>query len=170
MNRWCRTVANKPRIFDRLAGLETEYALAFHARSAQLPVPTRLEFYERIVAALAKKLPTVRAYHLKEGVFLATGGAVWFEAERLTGNGGLIEGSTPECRSPRELVAFQRAQDCLLEEAAQAASFEGELRLLKNDRDAQGNVYGAQENYEAVFASGIALAAWRVGLVLFIKI
>ena len=29
--RWCRTVANKPRIFDRLAGLETEYAVSVRA-------------------------------------------------------------------------------------------------------------------------------------------
>ena len=78
---------------------------------------------------------------MKEGVFHAAGGAVWFETERPAVGGGLIEGSTPECRSPRQLVAWQRAQDELLAEAADEA-FGGSVRLIKNDRDAAGNVYG----------------------------
>ena len=40
------------------------------------------------------------------------------------------------------------------------------LSLIKNDRDASDNVYGAQENYEATLAEGWRLAAWRCGLVL----
>ena len=158
-------MAQKPRIFDRLAGLETEYAVSIRPTSSDAPVPTRLEIYERVLVALSKQLPVVRAHHLKEGAFIATGGAVWFEADRLTGNGGLIEGSTPECRTPKEVIAFQRGQDRLLEEAAKRASFAGEIRLLKNDRDAFGNIYGAQENYDAEFASGFWLALWRLGLV-----
>jgi proteasome accessory factor A len=42
--------------------------------------------------------------------------------------------------------------------------------LLKNDRDAEGNVYGAQENYEVTFAAGWRLAAWRIGLVLLLPL
>jgi proteasome accessory factor A len=163
-------VASKPRIFARLAGLETEYAVSVRPLSnadarRELP-PTKLEIYERVLVALSKRLPVVRAYHLKEGAFLATGGAVWFEADRLTGDSGLIEGATPECRRPRDIVAFQQAQDRLLEDAVQQASFDCEIRLLKNDRDAFNNIYGAQESYEAEFATGVWLALWRVGLVL----
>src|SRR5688572_5225640 len=100
---------------------------------------------------------------MKEGVFHAAGGAVWFETERPAVGGGLIEGSTPECRSPRQLVAWQRAQDELLAEAAHEASG-GAVRLIKNDRDAAGNVYGAQENYDATLATGLRLWAWRLAL------
>ena len=35
----------------------------------------------------------------------------------------------------------------------------GELGLLKNCRDADGHTYGAQENYEAIIASGARLVA-----------
>lgn len=163
-------MANRSHIFARLAGLETEYAVAVKPLPAtsgddSLP-PTKLEIYERVLVALSRQLPVVRAYHLKEGAFLATGGAVWLEADRLSGDGGMIEGATPECRSPREIVACQRAQDRLLEDAVKRCSFDCDIRLLKNDRDAHNNIYGAQENYEAEFASGFYLALWRVGLVL----
>src|SRR5262245_21149080 len=101
---------------------------------------------------------------MKEGVFHAAGGAVWFETERPAMGGGLIEGSTPECRSPRQILAWQRAQDELLAEAAEGA-FGGSVKLIKNDRDAAGNIYGAQENYEATLASGWRLRLWRAALV-----
>jgi proteasome accessory factor A len=145
--------------------LETEYAVSIRSTQHADSAPTRWEIYERVLISLSRKLPVVRAFHLKEGAFLATGGAVWFEADRLSGNGGLIEGSTPECRSPEELIAYQRAQDRLLEEAVDKASHDCEIHLLKNDRDAYGNVYGAQENYEVTFARGFSLTLWRIGLV-----
>ena len=106
---------------------------------------------------------------MKEGVFHAAGGAVWFETERPALGGGLIEGSTPECRSPRQLLAWQRAQDEMLAEAAETA-FGGAVRLIKNDRDAAGNVYGAQENYEATLAAGWRLWVWRAALVLLLPL
>jgi proteasome accessory factor A len=67
------------------------------------------------------------------------------------------------------VLAWQRAQDELFAEAAQTA-FGGALRLIKNDRDAAGNIYGAQENYEATFAVGWRLAVWRAALVLLLPL
>ncbi len=148
------------KVFQRLLGLETEYAIR---SPSDLAISRRSKFrlYESLVAALHQRVPTVPAKHFKEGVFTANGGAVWFEAERPAAGGGLIEGATPECRSPREAVTYQRAQDRLLTEAATDRGFQ----LIKNDRDACDNVYGAQENYEATFASGLPLFLWRLGLV-----
>jgi proteasome accessory factor A len=161
-------VASKSGVFERLAGLETEYAVSVRplpgSSSSAFTPPTKLEIYERVLTSLSRRLPAVRAYHLKEGAFLATGGAIWFEANRLT-SGGLLEGATPECRTPGDVVAYQRAQDRLLEAAVEEAGVDCEIRLIKNDRDAQNNIYGAQENYEAEFARGVWLALWRVGLV-----
>ncbi|MEO8494980.1 MAG: proteasome accessory factor PafA2 family protein [Planctomycetota bacterium] len=147
-------------VFQRLLGLETEYAIR---SSSDLATSRQSKFrlYESLVAALQQRVPTVPAKHFKEGVFTANGGAVWFEAERPAAGGGLIEGATPECRSPREAVTYQRAQDRLLAEAAADRGFQ----LIKNDRDACDNVYGAQENYEATIASGFVLFLWRLGLV-----
>jgi hypothetical protein len=151
-------------IFRRLVGLETEYAIRFCPDDSSAPAPSKFRLFESIVAMLRRRIPTVAARYFKEGVFTATGGAVWFEAERPSSGGGLIEGATPECRGPRQVLAYQIAQDRLLSECA-IASRHG-VSLIKNDRDAFDNVYGAQENYEATLADGWRLAAWRCALVL----
>jgi len=157
-------VANDPPVFQRLIGLETEYAL--HVPAALGRHESRYALYQRLVQELRRLIPVVDARHMKEGVFHACGGAVWFETERPAAGGGLIEGATPECRSPRQLLACQRAQDQLLAQAAERAYQHRRIALLKNDRDALGNIYGAQENYAATFASGWRLALWRTLLVL----
>lgn len=155
-------MANKPDVFQRLTGLETEYAL-WVPGGAPAGRVNRHALYLELIAALATKIPCAPARSMKEGVFHAAGGAVWFETERPALGGGLIEGATPECRSPRQLLAWQRAQDALLAEAAQLA-FGQRVRLLKNDRDAEGNIYGAQESYQATLATGWRLAVWRAAL------
>ena len=53
----------------------------------------------------------------------------------------------------------------LLAEAAKRAFGKEKIRLLKNDRDARGNIYGSQENYSAVFATSWRLRLWRAALV-----
>ncbi len=157
-------------IFQRLAGLETEYALRIPTEELQSAcgVHSHREGYERMMSTLRNRLPTAdadAAQSAKVGVFLGTGGVVWFESLRPTTNIGLIEGATPECRGPRDLLACQRAQDRLLSQAAE----EHGLSLLKNCCDARGNVYGAQENYEVILATGLGLQLWRyVTMFLFI--
>ena len=152
-------------MFERLVGLETEYAIRIPSTDPSTSRPTRFEFYQSLVAALRRKLPVVPARHFKDGVFTATGGAVWFETERPAAGSGLIEGATPECRGPRDVLRYQRAQDRLLSEAASEATETSPFFLVKNDRDAEDNVYGAQENYEATLATGWRLGLWRLGLV-----
>lgn len=119
-----------------------------------------------MLSALRERVLAVDAHHFKQGVFTANGGAVWFERVQYSGGHGLIEGATPECRSPRQVLVYQRAQDHLLRESTAGAHVLGEFTLLKNDRDSRDNVYGAQENYEARVAEGWRLVAWRIGLVL----
>src|SRR5262249_5547147 len=135
--QWCLTVANKSDVFQRLIGLETEYALYAPPGEGERP-PNRHTIFSELLTALRRKIPCARARNMKEGAFHAAGGAVWFETERPALGGGLIEGSTPECRSPRQLLAWQRAQDELLAESVQEALGSG-VRLIKNDRDAAGN-------------------------------
>jgi len=161
-------VANKPGVFQRLVGLETEYAIFAPTLPGQSR-SSRHALFQELVAALRMKIPCARARSMKEGVFHAAGGAVWFETERPAIGGGLIEGSTPECRSPHQLLVWQRAQDEMLAEAADTA-FGTAVRLVKNDRDAAGNVYGAQENYEATLATGWRLWVWRLALVLLLPL
>lgn len=166
------TVANKSRsesgsrspIFQRLIGLETEYALHIPGESGH-GNGSRYGLYLQLRDSLKRLIPAVEARHMKEGVFHAGGGAVWFETERPAAGGGLIEGATAECRGLRQLLAQQRAQDSLLADAAKRAFGKEKIRLLKNDRDAKGNIYGAQENYSAEYATSWRLWLWRGALV-----
>ncbi len=158
--------ANNREIFDRLIGLETEYALHLRLLESAPTRTNRYALFRNFLESLREKTALAAARHMKEGAFLANGGAVWFETERPASGGGLIEGATPECRGPRQLIQYQRAQDSLLSEAAADVLGLVSFRLIKNDRDAVGNVYGAQENYETTFATGWQLWAWRLSLVL----
>jgi hypothetical protein len=141
------TVANKSRpqpssrspVFQRLIGLETEYALHVPGNFNQ-GGGSRYGLYLQLRDALKRLIPAVEARHMKEGIFHAGGGAVWFETERPAAGGGLIEGSTAECRGLKQLLAQQRAQDSLLADAAKRAFGREKIRLLKNDRDAPGNI------------------------------
>ena len=113
-------MVNKPDVFQRLVGLETEYAL-LHAGPARQAARQPLRPFASWSRRCSEDSLRPRR-NMKEGVFHAAGGAVWFETERPALGGGLIEGSTPECRSPRQLLAWQRAQDELLAEASQTPS------------------------------------------------
>lgn len=168
--RWRVTGASRVRLLNRLCGLETEYAMRFRPNEASIHKPSKFHLYRCLVGMLRQRVLTVPAKHFKEGIFIANGGAVWFEAERPASGAGLVEGSTPECRSPHDLLVYQRAQDRMLAESASAGTVNGQLSLIKNDRDSQGNVYGAQENYEATIATGWQLWIWRTGLVAIIPI
>ena len=163
-------MANSVPALDRLIGLETEYALRFRPHQDATESPSRFHLYQAVVDRVRQHVLTVPAQHFKEGVFLANGGAVWFEAERPAAGGGLIEGATPECRGPREVLRYQRAQDQLLGQCARLSKVAGSLSLIKNDRDGCGHIYGAQENYEAVLATSWSLAVWRAGLVLLLPL
>lgn len=161
------TVANSVQPLRRLAGLETEYAIRIPA-SADSP-RTHYELYQSLIPALRQRIPLANAALDKMGHFLANGGAIWFEMVRMTGDFGVIEGSTPECRGPRQLLTYQRAQDQLFSETAATIThgpFADPFTLIKNCRDSVGNYYGAQENYEYPIASGLRLACWRIGLAL----
>lgn len=162
-----------PAPFQRLIGLETEYAPFFHqvAPHRAGSLPTLREVFDVFAAALSRRLPTAEGeflYTHKASVFLANGGAVCFETVNPASGSGFIEGATPECRSPRDAVAWQRAQDALFAEAAAEAGqrFNLDLRLLKNCRDALGHSYGAQESYDVLLARGWRLWAWRFGILL----
>jgi proteasome accessory factor A len=79
---------------------------------------------------------------------------------------GLVEGSTPECRGPRQLLLYQRAQDVLLSRAAAGGGDDGDAVLLKSNHDGHGQYFGCHENYEATVATGGRLILWRLSLVL----
>ena len=163
-------------MLDRLLGLETEYAIRYSGPGTR---PSHRLVFEAIVDALSARLATQDGGRKssRSQRFLENGGAIYYEYLPKAPDGGLIEASTPECRGPSQLLLYQKAQERMLLEALpdaraglQRAGFTGELGLIKNCRDAEGNVYGAQENYEVNFSDGLALLIYRVGLVLLLPL
>jgi Pup amidohydrolase len=159
-------------MFDRLLGLETEYAVGFRPRKPRGPRIPNAILFERVVKQVGAKVPIVPAIIREFGWYTASGGAFRLERNPFLGPlpaAGLLEGATPECRGPRQLLLYQRAQDALLSRAlANSGGDDGEAALLKNNRDAQGHGYGSHENYEATVASWLSLLVWRLGLVFLI--
>lgn len=159
----------------RLLGLETEYAIRFTPADG-VPRPGNHIIYNAVAAALGELVETQPGQQ-RSGeigrIFTASGAAFCYENLPTSIDGGLVEGGTPECAGPSQLLLYQKANDALLIEAIPGATarlrhqgFDGELALLKNCRDAEGHVYGAQENYEAEIARGIDLALYRIALTL----
>ncbi|MEL6177879.1 MAG: proteasome accessory factor PafA2 family protein [Myxococcota bacterium] len=159
-----------PPPLGRLAGMETEYAVRYSPSPHEATRPSNKTIFESFVTVLRKRFTLHRGQRFyRDQWFTQNGGALYYES--LTDqDGGLIEGATPECRGPGQLLLYQRALDQLLLEALPEVMEElphrGSVGLLKNCRDAQGHIYGAQENYEATLAEGLALVMYRLGLLL----
>ncbi|QDT10200.1 Pup deamidase/depupylase [Planctomycetes bacterium K23_9] len=145
--------------------METEYATLVanpeHIESDELP--TSQSIYQAICEAIRRDQPTGEGLYDKEQMFLASGGAVTFESHPTLHSlpGGLIEIATPEVHSPDELLACQRSIDALIADAAATIVMDVDLRVLKNSSDAFGHVYGCQENYDCIVASGAWLVLYR---------
>jgi proteasome accessory factor A len=156
-------------MLDRLVGLETEYVFRFRPRHpGGRRVPNR-ELYQRLLNGLRTKILVVPAIGGHDCWFLANGGGMRFEQLPFYGTdpaSGFVEGATPECLGPEELLRYQRAQDVFLSRhAAAGGEADGDVTLLKASHDADGHLFGSHENYEATVADGPGLWAWRAALV-----
>lgn len=158
----------------RLMGQETEYAIRFTPKEDD-GHPGNLRLYRALERAIRKLVVTrpEANFARKSGFFVENGGAFNYEALPEAPEGGLLEGSTPECAGPSEVVLFQRAQETLVKKAIPLATAElekdgirGELALIKNCRDAEGRVYGVQENYETTIATGFSLRMYQLSVIL----
>jgi len=150
-------------------GQETEYAIRF---SPERTHPGNDRIYGFLARAIGHQVRTEPGlYPGRPQIFLQNGGGFHYEYRPHRAADGLIEGATPECRGPGQLLLYQKAQEALLMKVIPAAEtslsergFPGKLGLLKNCRDARGNVYGAQESFQVGVASGLSLVAYRLGL------
>jgi Pup amidohydrolase len=164
-------------MLHRLLGLETEYAIRF-TPVPHSPAPRNDVVFEAVRSAIDTLVLTRPGRSLsKQQFFSENGGEFSYEVLPYAPAGGLVEGATPECRGPSQALLYQKAQDHLLclalplaQQTLLAQGYEGSLGLIKNCRDAQGHVYGAQENYEVELASGARLFLWRAVLVALIPL
>lgn len=146
----------------RLVGLETEYA--FRCTTTDGRRPDHRSLYETFLRVLRRRTLAVEGTSsLKwKQVFTESGGAFCYESLPYRPDAGLLEAATPECDRPATAALYQLAQDRLIGsslpemERELQGEFPGlKLGVLKNCRDAFGNVYGAQENYEVPFVGSV---------------
>ena len=154
---------NEPVLpLTRLCGLETEHAM--HCDQS-LAVPllssksTQSDHFEAIMEQLKKQSPSAPPIAEKRGAFFANGSAFWFES-LISGKVGLFEACTPECESPKQLLASSRAVEELLLEATHSLASD-EVKLIKNCTDTRNHVYGAQENYEVQAFDSTDASKWQ---------
>ncbi len=153
----------------RTLGLETEYAIRFREEPG-FGHPGNRTIFKSFIDVLRLRAGgslNGERYSLKGQIFTANGGCFAYESFPTASQRGLLEAGTPECRSARETVLYQRAQERLLTEAIPEVERRlgcrpGQVGLLKNCRDAQGHIYGVQENYDAELACGWRLVAYRI--------
>ena len=156
------TPNNRPRVL----GTETEFGIAAKDMSASdpvsgsiavighytgLPAPSALWDYEHenpLLDARGFEVDGERErpnpdYNRQLNKVLANGG-------RLYVDGAHPEYSTPECSTPREIVAFERAGERILAQSLlEMVRVTGREQyvLYKNNSDGKGNSYGYHENY-----------------------
>ncbi len=156
-------------LFSRLLGQETEYAIRFAPERRH---PGNDVIYDALARAIAARVKTEPGlYPERPQIFTENGGAFHYEYYAYCAEGGLIEGATPECLGPAQLLLYQKAQEHLLsraipdaERTLRSSGFPGKLGLLKNCRDAEDHVYGAQESFQSTIATGLSLALYRLSL------
>lgn len=157
----------------RLLGQETEYAIRFTPSAVGGRHPHHELIHRALMCAMSQRVLVRKGTHWASWLqfFTENGGAFCYEHGAIASARGLIESCTPECTSASQLLVYQRAQEELLTWALPHAErllavngYPGSLGLLKNSRDAEGNLYGTQENYEANVAEGAALWGFRCGV------
>lgn len=131
---------------NRIAGLETEYGCLLSLEDGS----TRVEAW---VAKIRKFIfESLRVgvidTHFRDyeeppgnGGFLLNGGRVYVDM-------GHLEYASPECRTVRDAVVFDRAGESLLQRALTEMGIEDQVAFIKNNVDHRsGATFGCHENY-----------------------
>ena len=167
---------------DRVFGMETEYAILFEPRDACTERPSARAVFDLVEQELKARFRTLPSSERgKRGLFLENGALVTFESTDWVN--GLLELSTPECRTASEATLHQAALDVLARDLAIAVTRRlhagpnaGTIRFGKNSADGKGHTYGTHENYYVDDPSPVTRwgdrlqhlacrAAWRLALV-----
>ncbi|MDH5668157.1 MAG: depupylase/deamidase Dop [Nitrospira sp.] len=155
-----------PNSRPRVMGTETEFGIAAKDGSASDPVSGSIAVIGHYTGLPAP--PAIWDYEHENPLLDARGFEVDGERERpnpdynrqlnkVLANGGRLyvdgahpEYSTPECSTPREIVAFERAGERILAQSLREMTRlmgREQYLLYKNNSDGKGNSYGYHENY-----------------------
>jgi proteasome accessory factor A len=152
-------------LLKRHIGLETE----FYRRASDTDGPVErdsLQEFESILLSLRRVMPIARSENPLRW-FLANGSSLSLElGASANTNEALLELATPETSSPKELVAYQLANEQLIAEASLSSKGGGRGPWMKANVDAFGHTMGQHESYDMRIASGGWLIAWWFGLIM----
>jgi len=131
---------------NRIAGIETEYGCLVAEEAGQ---GTSESWPVRVKNHLFKKMRVGAVdLHYRDyeeppgnGGFLLNGGRLYVDM-------GHLEYASPECRSLRDMVAYDIAGDTLVQNAVAGLRAESRVSFIKNNVDHQtGATFGCHENY-----------------------
>src|SRR5438067_2627895 len=131
---------------NRIVGIETEYGCLVTEERAQGSAdswPVRVKNHVFKKARLGAIDLHYRDYEEPpgNGGFLLNGGRLYIDM-------GHLEYSSPECRTVRDIVAYDLAGDALLQSALDALRASEQVSFLKNNIDHHtGATFGCHENY-----------------------
>ena len=150
-----------PTATPMLAGIETEYGIAIRGAPSFDPAAASLLLLARCQpGSPARERPPGAG---SDDLMLPNGARFYLDHAHP-------EYATPECRSPNELVAADRAGEQILDRCRALVERDAvlpagqRLALYKNNSDGVGNSYGCHENYLVSPATWASVAQGEVGM------
>src|SRR6266446_3362032 len=131
---------------DRVVGIETEYGCLLrkeepHLNSDVWPAKVKNYLFRKANAGTIDLHYRDYEEPPGNGGFLLNGGRLYMDM-------GHIEYATPECRTVRDLIAYDLAGDAMLQAAIEAMGVSDSVSFLKNNIDHNtGATFGCHENY-----------------------
>lgn len=148
-------------------GLETELFI----RQPIDPKPETLTQFFSLIQGIHQRVPLAPSRTNPFRFFLANGSSVSLE---VGGSGdlksALFEIATPECKSPRDVVLYEIANEQLVEEVFSDDHPSSRWSLIKANMDSQGHTLGQHESYDMRIARGSGLLLWWLGLALILPL
>lgn len=147
-------------MLQRYLGLETELYRRLPARDGY----NSLNDFKSVLLSLQRQLPIARSEHPLRW-FLANGSSISLElGASVDASQALFEVATPETFSPRELVAYQIANEQLLADTHTGNNELSPGPWIKANFDAAGHTLGQHESYDMCIARKGWLLVWWIGL------
>lgn len=130
---------------QRIYGLETEYGLLIKDENFRFGA---VEIAERVKNHIFSKGLGILDQHYRandeppgNGGFLVNGGRVYLDM-------GHLEYASPECSNLVDLITYDRAGDCIIQDALEDLGWADQVSFIKNNVDLETNAtFGCHENY-----------------------
>ena len=131
-------------------------------------LPNRPSFdFDAFLRQVKKIVPIAPSFRNPTKFFLANGGSFSLESGASVNLAeAYLEASTPECKSPMELLESHLALQQLATDSIRRQFPDRTVRLIQGNHDGNGHTYGQHESYEVNVANGVALLGWRIGIAL----